>query len=397
MNEVMKFNNEEFGEVRIVVLNGKEYFNLEDVCFKLGYVKIAKGKEYLRKDLIEGVATRLDVKGLSMTDNDFISITKQIVFNEYYISEEDLYDFIFESRCDNARKFRGDDVNMKNNWRVYIHENKINGKMYVGITGREPEKRWLKGKGYTKSKTVFSSAISKYGWDGFYHYVISDKLTKVEAEKEEIDFIKIWNLTDREYGYNIARGGYEGLSKNVSSELLGKKVECDGVVYDCIKDCADKYNVNYQTMVNWLNTGKAPKKFVKLNLKLKDNDTYVENFNGSNKIKVECDGNVFDCVKDCAEYYMIKRSTMKNWLNGNSKMPNAWYEKGLMYVGLDYDNRIVGEKEKVTISYEGKIYESISDFCKEFGLYPSRVSRWLSWDRKPSKEWANIKFVTIQC
>lgn len=106
MNEIMKFENVEFGEVRVLVLNGKEYFNLEDVCFKLGYVKIAKGKEYLRKELIEGVSSRLDIKGLSTTDNKFISITKQIVFNECYISEEDLYDFIFESRCDKARKFR---------------------------------------------------------------------------------------------------------------------------------------------------------------------------------------------------------------------------------------------------------------------------------------------------
>lgn len=107
MNEIMKFENVEFGEVRVLVLNGKEYFNLEDVCFKLGYVrKNSVGKEYLRKDRIETLSTKLDIKGVSVVDTKFISITKQIVFNECYISEEDLYDFIFESECDNARKFR---------------------------------------------------------------------------------------------------------------------------------------------------------------------------------------------------------------------------------------------------------------------------------------------------
>ena len=33
-------------------------------------------------------------------------------------------------------------------WTVYCHENRVNGKRYVGITSREVTERWRDGKGY---------------------------------------------------------------------------------------------------------------------------------------------------------------------------------------------------------------------------------------------------------
>ena len=47
------------------------------------------------------------------------------------------------------------------NWVVYIHTNKINGKMYVGITSQKPKRRWgFNGKGY-KGCVKFVNAIKK--------------------------------------------------------------------------------------------------------------------------------------------------------------------------------------------------------------------------------------------
>ena len=64
---------------------------------------------------------------------------------------------------------------------VYQHKNKINGKVYIGITMQEPEKRWgVNGRNY-KSSPHFYSAIQKYGWDNFEHNILYTNLTKEEA------------------------------------------------------------------------------------------------------------------------------------------------------------------------------------------------------------------------
>ena len=47
---------------------------------------------------------------------------------------------------------------------VYVYTNKINGKRYVGVTSQNPEKRWNKGKGYTKRQPHMYNAIQKFWW-----------------------------------------------------------------------------------------------------------------------------------------------------------------------------------------------------------------------------------------
>lgn len=91
------------------------------------------------------------------------------------------------------------------NYKVYMHICP-NGKKYVGITKTSVKRRWCRGYGY-RGNAHFYRAIKLYGWDSIQHLIIAENLTKEEAEREEIRLIHDYNLTNKEYGYNIENGG----------------------------------------------------------------------------------------------------------------------------------------------------------------------------------------------
>lgn len=93
-----------------------------------------------------------------------------------------------------------------NNYIVYVHTNKINGKRYFGITKQSLSKRFKNGEGY-KHSSHFYNAIQKYGWDNFDHEIIASGLSKEEAQNIEIELIQKHNTQDKQFGYNISRGG----------------------------------------------------------------------------------------------------------------------------------------------------------------------------------------------
>ena len=103
---------------------------------------------------------------------------------------------------------------------VYIHENKSNGKKYVGITGRPVEVRWGKeGRGYHKSRYFFN-AINKYGWDNFNHKIVAVNLTSEEAKQMEIRLIKKYKTINSQFGYNLMAGG----QGNVPNDEVRKRM-----------------------------------------------------------------------------------------------------------------------------------------------------------------------------
>ena len=91
----------------------------------------------------------------------------------------------------------------ENNYTVYMHKNKINDKVYIGITKQKINSRWRKGKGYKNCK--FRNAIDKYGWDNFEHIILYENLTEKDACKKEIELINKYNSIKN--GYNILKGG----------------------------------------------------------------------------------------------------------------------------------------------------------------------------------------------
>ncbi len=102
---------------------------------------------------------------------------------------------------------------MKKEYFIYKHINKINHKVYIGMTNN-PKRRWASnGKEYmpkNSGSSRFWGAIQKYGWENFEHQILISHLTQEEAQSAERAMIAKYNATDRDKGYNIAPGGNGG-------------------------------------------------------------------------------------------------------------------------------------------------------------------------------------------
>lgn len=128
---------------------------------------------------------------------------------------------------------------MEKEYCVYKHTCIANGKIYIGITRKDPKIRWLGGSGYTNNK-YFHRAIKKYGWnEGFIHEVLFENLSKEEAEEKEKDLIAFYKSNQKEYGYNLQSGGSVNYTlseegrKHISESKKGKKIDFN---YDKAKE-----------------------------------------------------------------------------------------------------------------------------------------------------------------
>ena len=88
---------------------------------------------------------------------------------------------------------------------LYMHT-VPNGKRYVGITRRNPQRRWNHGSGYA-SNYEFHTDIIKYGWDKIKHEVLLTGLTLEQAQAWEVKMIAKFRTTDPKHGYNFTKGG----------------------------------------------------------------------------------------------------------------------------------------------------------------------------------------------
>ena len=92
---------------------------------------------------------------------------------------------------------------------LYCHRNKVNGKRYFGVTSQRPTHRWNNGNSY-KSCSRFYAAIKKYGWDSFEHVIIAEGLKEDEAHSLECAYIREYDTTNPNNGYNQSTGGSHG-------------------------------------------------------------------------------------------------------------------------------------------------------------------------------------------
>lgn len=135
---------------------------------------------------------------------------------------------------------------MNRTYTLYMHKNKINNKVYIGITSQKIYKRWCGGNGYRKNP-YFWNAINKYGWDNFEHIILHENLNKKEAEVEEIKAIEQYDSTNPEKGYNISVGGYSGSDVKVRPIIcleLKKYFHCVNDAVKYMREYTGNYSLN---------------------------------------------------------------------------------------------------------------------------------------------------------
>lgn len=105
---------------------------------------------------------------------------------------------------------------------IYMHKNKIDNKVYIGQTCKNPPSlRWANGRGYTHN-AYFSAAIEKYGWENFEHIILEEVFSLEEANLAEQKWIAYYDSTNKEKGYNLSAGGKSNNGFHHSEETKEK-------------------------------------------------------------------------------------------------------------------------------------------------------------------------------
>ena len=217
-------------------------------------------------------------------------------------------------------------------WIIYMHKNKINGKVYIGQTRQDPQERWRNGNGY-KSSVIFFKAIQKYGWDNFEHIIIEkDISTREEANEREKYWIKFYDccvLDGKDKGYNSDRGG-----KGFSKELA--------IFYNKKNWANPEYKAKFEKPIICINNQKIYKSIIE-----------ASNQTGINKTGI---------AKACSG---VHKSAGKD--KDGKPMVWAYYEKGKEYV---YSNPALEDKKlkKVICVTTGEIFNSITEAENKYNV-----------------------------
>ena len=284
-------------------------------------------------------------------------------------------------------------------WCVYKHTNKINQKVYIGITSQNPKYRWANGEGYKGQG--FYYAIKKYGWNNFTHEILEKNLTQEKACEREKYYIDLYNSKNSSYGYNRTNGGEN--ARIGSDNFRARKIlqcELNGDIireWDCITDAANHLKIAKTTINNCLSKEKNSAGGY-LWFYIEDIDKiepYVAYQNQNKKQIVQYDLNgdfvrEWDSITEAENYY--NNSGIASCLKNNCWTSNGylWFYKG--------DENIVDIKEYVKkikhknfrvksviqCSIDGeiiKIWDSITDASKKLNISASSISQCASGKR----------------
>ncbi len=247
---------------------------------------------------------------------------------------------------------------------VYMHVNKINGKRYVGITGRKkPEQRWGRnGKGYQNSQR-FYNAIKKYGWDNFDHLILYENLTEEKAKEKEIELIAKYKANDAAHGYNITAGGDDCSHiclRGKDNHSYGKPVPLK-IRKKLVKTSTEYYRTHEAPRTNQHLSDKSKRKIA---------ETRAKNGCAYPVLCVET-GKTYISLREASRDTGVNRSSIASCCKGKRESAKGYHFE---YINKDNNNtRTNGQKRKVICLDTNKIYDSLTEAAKELGVDKNRI------------------------
>lgn len=184
-------------------------------------------------------------------------------------------------------------------YKLYMHLNKTNGKVYIGQTKQSYVSRWDNGKGYSH-RSRFAKAIKKYGWNGFEHIPLIEGLSKIEADYFERFFIAFFDSQNPEFGYNLTAGGDE--NPMCYPELVAKKTESLKQYYENNPESREKIREHNNLL--WSN----PDSIFHSAEYRKKQRLGIQNKFGK-KVKCIETGEMYNCLADAARAIGVKSHT----------------------------------------------------------------------------------------
>ena len=213
---------------------------------------------------------------------------------------------------------------------VYQHKNKMNGKIYIGITMQEPEKRWGTNGNNYKTSPHFYSAIQKYGWDNFEHNILFENLSHEEACQKEQELIQHYNSMNRDFGYNSTSGGdifimNEETKQKISHSMKGNK---NGAGHPCSEEKKRKISEAQKgrqfTEEHKQKLSEAAKK---RNVPSSEAKKQKLSQNYPNKRKIYCEelDTIYESVQECGRQLGIPATNISKLCNGRGKTLKGYH------------------------------------------------------------------------
>lgn len=259
---------------------------------------------------------------------------------------------------------------MNNNYLIYRIEFP-NNKSYIGLTSNF-KKRRLKHRfdsfsnKPTAQKYAVHRAIVKYGFENIKWEVLENSLSKGQAKEREIYYIQVFNSFNKDFGYNLTRGGdFISNQKYTDEDILENAKK-----YKTVRDWRnDKGNSLYSTAK--MRSGELFKKckehMIQARFANEENKRSVSNSSLIEEARKYKNSSEFRS-KNEAWYYLASKRNLLGYIEFPESMrKHRSYEEILLEASKYRTMKEWKSNSSVTVSYARRLgwYEDIK---KELGF-----------------------------